>query len=248
MINFNGYNDFFRLFDFLISWWGVKMIKFTEYLNWIFWLFDLLLGGQNIWFYWIYWFFSTFLLFDLLVGGQNDQIYWIYYFFQTFRLFNLQSCWEVKMIDFTEFIWFFDFSASNWKVSWTILLHILIFSDISTFRPLAGKSKWFILLSIFNFSTFRLFYLLVGGQNEWFYRIYYIFSIFRTLDGRSKWSILLNKLDFFNITNSCWEIKLIDFTTNIDFFSTFGLFDLLLGVQIDWFYWITILIFFDFDL
>ena len=32
MIDFTEYIDFFLLFDFLTSWWEVKMIKFTEYI------------------------------------------------------------------------------------------------------------------------------------------------------------------------------------------------------------------------
>ena len=50
MIDFTEYTVFFRLFDFSISWWLLKLIDFTEYIG----------------------FFFTFRLIELLLGGQID--------------------------------------------------------------------------------------------------------------------------------------------------------------------------------
>ena len=150
------------------------------------------------------------------------------------------------MINFTEYIVFFEFSTSCWEVKlidFTGYLYWILF-NFSTFRPLAGRSKSLILLNIlifFDFSTslwevkmiifteyidfFRLFDLLMGGQTVRFYWIFILnFSTSRPLTGRSKSLILLN----------------------ICIFSTFRLFNLLVGVQIDSFYWI-ILDFLDFS-
>ena len=93
-------------------------------------LIDLLVGGQNYWFYWYIGFFRLFLfstswwevkilsfteyivffrLFDLLLGGQTYRFHWIYC-----TIDFSTSCWEVKLIDFTEYIWIFrlfDFSS-----------------------------------------------------------------------------------------------------------------------------------------
>ena len=110
-----------------------------------------------------------------------------------FRLFVILTSWcEIKMIDFTEGIHFFDFltfrtrgggqndqfylihffsdfSTSCWEVKLIDLLDILEFFVFSTFRSLAGNSNLLILQKIWIFSTFRLFDLLVGGENDRFY-------------------------------------------------------------------------------
>ena len=136
------------------------------------------------------------------------------------------------MIAFTEYIGFFN---------------------CMTFQPLIGRSKWSNLLNILNY--FRLFDFLLGGQNDWFYCIYWIFSTFRPLAGRSterflldilnsfdfstfrplagmlKWLILQTIFNFFrhfDISTSWWEVKMINFIEYIDFL-TFRLFDLLVG-------------------
>ena len=62
MIDFTEYIGFFRLFDFSISWWQVKMINFNEYIE-FFRRFDLLLKGQTVHFYRIYWILLDFLTF-----------------------------------------------------------------------------------------------------------------------------------------------------------------------------------------
>ena len=90
--------------------------------------------------------FSTF---RPLTGSSNDWFYWLYYIFSTFRIFALGG-------------------MSNWL----ILPNIVNFYDFSTFRHGPGRSNCLILLNILNFSTFRLFDLLVGDQNDWFYLIY----------------------------------------------------------------------------
>ena len=178
MVDFTEYIGFFWLFDFSTSWWEVKMIKLTEY-NGVFRLLDLLLGGQNNWYYTEYIdffqifhlvlggqlsdfagyiiffrrfdfltsrrevrmidftdyidFLVTFCLFDLLVGGKNDLFYLIYWIF---RLYFSTSWLEIKMINFTEYIGFFEFSTSSWEVK---LTDFIGFFDFSTFRPLAGS-------------------------------------------------------------------------------------------------------------
>ena len=124
------------------------------------------------------------------------------------------------MIDFTEYIGFFDFSIfrpHSGRLKWSILLKVLDFFDFST-------SCWEVKLIDFTWyigfcSTFRLFDLLPGDQNDWSYRIYWFFRLF----------------DF---STSWWEVKMINFTEYIDFFR---LFDLLLGGQTNRFYWIFIL-------
>ena len=143
------------------------------------------------------------------------------------------------MVDFTEFFKLFDFST--WG------------------EGLNGRFYWI-------FSTFRLFNLLLWGQTDRFYWIYWVFafSTFRPLAGSSNWSILLNILDFFDFSSSWWEVKMIDFTEYIEFFRLFDfltfrwefkminftecieffrLFDLLLGGQTDRFYWICWILF-----
>ena len=114
------------------------MINFTEYIG-FFWHFDILLGGQTDRFHWKYWFFSTFRLFE----------------FST-------SCWEFKLIDFTEYIEFFD---------------------LSTFRPRGGRSTSWREVKKINFTEyivfFRLFNLLLGGQS---YQFYWYIGFFRLFD------------------------------------------------------------------
>ena len=110
--------NYFRLLDFSTSCWEVKIIDFTEYIG-FFWLFGILLEGQLSDFY-VYWILSTFRLFDLLPGGQNDWFYWLGIYLN-FRFFDFStSWWEVKIIDFIEFIdfffWLFDFLTSWWEV------------------------------------------------------------------------------------------------------------------------------------
>ena len=130
------------------------MIKFTEYIV-LFstsQFFNLLLGSQNDWFYWVYWDFlifrplagrsterfywiyqilSTFRLFNLLPGGQNDWFYWLYLIFYTFRLFDILV------------------GGQNDLFCW-----ISCFSYFSTFRSLGGRYKWSLLQNIFNFFDF----------------------------------------------------------------------------------------------
>ena len=67
MFDFTEYIEILWLFDFSNSWWDVKIIKFTEYID----------------------FFLTFCLSDLLLRGQTDRFYWISRFFLSFRLFKL---------------------------------------------------------------------------------------------------------------------------------------------------------------
>ena len=202
------------------------------------------------------------------MGGQNDQIYWINCFFRLFDFWT--SCWEVKMIKFyIDFFRLFDFSTSNLagRSKWLILLNILFFF---TFPPLAGRSTERFYCIYCFFPTFRLFGLLPVGQNDWFYLVYCIFFTFRLLDllvgghdfteyifffdfsnswwERSKWSILLNLFDFFDISTSCWEVKLIDFTRNIDFFRLldFSSFRPITGSS-SWLILLNILMFFDYS-
>ena len=117
-------------------------------------------------------------------GGRSKRsiLLNILYFFDF-----LTSCWEVKVINFTGILDFFNFSTFRHvavRSNWLILMNILNFFNFSTVRPIGGKSKWSILLNILIFSTFRLLALLLGGQNDQFYRIYigffllFDFSIF----------------------------------------------------------------------
>ena len=225
----------FRLFELSTSWWEVKMIDFTEYIrffrlfsfrplggrsndqfHWICWIFstffDLLLGGQTDRFYWICWIVR---LFNLLLGGLIDWVYRIYWNFSTFRLFELLvKWWEVKMIDFSEYIRFFRLSG--------------------------GQNDRFYRIYLF-FSTFQLFDLLVGGS-KWsilLNNVFFDFPTFRPLDGGVK--IIDFTIGFFwlfDFVTPWWEVKMIKFTEYIGNFSTFRLFDLLLWGQNDWYYWI----------
>ena len=153
-----------------------KMIDFTDYIdfsrsNWL-----ILLNILN---------FLTFRLFDLVAGGQprggrskRSILLNILYFFDF-----LTSCWEVKVINFTGILDFFNFSTFRHvavRSNWLILMNILNFFNFSTVRPIGGKSKWSILLNILIFSTFRLLALLLWGQNDQFYRIY--IGFFRLFD------------------------------------------------------------------
>ena len=195
MINFTEYNVFvdfptFRpldgrsrwsillnildFFDFSTSWWEVKMIKFTEYIG-IFRLFDFSISCREVKMIDITEYIVFFQLFGLLLEGQlSDFTVGILSFsdFSTSRR-------EVKMINFTEYIDFFEYPP---------------------FWPLGGRTEWLILLNIIlNFSTFRLFDLVVGSQNDQYYGIYW----------------------FFDFSTFCWEVKLIDFIGYIGFFRLF---------------------------
>ena len=183
-----------------------------------FWLFDLLLGGQNDWFYWIYRILSTFWLFDLSVRVQNDQFYWMYWIFSTFWPLAGRSNWSI-LLDMLDFVRFFDFSNSCRKIKMIDLTEYIgffrlfdllvgghndqfywIYWFFSTSRPLAGMSNWSILLDILDFSTSQA----LTGRSKWLILlniIYFIdFSTFRPLGGRSNWLILLNILDVFDFS------------------------------------------------
>ena len=127
LIDFTGYIGLFWLFDFSTCWWEVIIIDFTEYID----------------------FFSTFRLFDILVGGQNDRFYWIYCIFSTFRIFDLLvgSKWS-NIINILIFFRLFDFWPLAVRLKCLILLNILKFFDFSTFRTLGGRSEWSNLLNI----------------------------------------------------------------------------------------------------
>ena len=134
------------------------MIGITEYI--VFFDFSTFrpLGGMSNWFIstfrplvgrskWlismnIYWIFSTFRLFRPL--GRRSKWSNLLKILNYFRLLDFStSCWEVKIIDFTEYIGFF----------W--LFGILLEGQLSDFYV-----YWIV-------STFRLFDLLPGGQNDW---------------------------------------------------------------------------------
>ena len=105
-----------------------------------------------------------------------------------FQLFDFStSWWEVKMINFTEYIVFSTFRPFAGRSNWSILLDILDFFDFSTFWPLAGSSNWLILLNILDFFYFTTFWP-VGGRSKWSILqkilIFFDFSTFRPL-GRS---------------------------------------------------------------
>ena len=95
---------FFLIFDFSTSWREVKMIKFTECID-FFRFFYLMLGGQTDRFYWIYW-----ILFD----------------FSTFRPLAGRSKWLIlqNILDFLDFS---TFRPLVGRSKWSILLNILIF-------------------------------------------------------------------------------------------------------------------------
>ena len=122
MIHFMDYIDVIRLSSF---WPLGGRSKWLILLNILFFFtFPLLAGRSTERFYCIYCFFPTFRLFGLLPVGHNDWFYLVYCIFFTFRLLDLLVgghdfteyifFWffellvgEVKMINFTEFIWFF---------------------------------------------------------------------------------------------------------------------------------------------
>ena len=110
----------------------------------------------------------------------------------------------------------FDFSTSWCEVKMINLTEYIVFS---TFRPFAGRSNWSILFEILVFFDFLTCRPLVGSSN-WLILLsildFFDFTTFRPVGGRSKWLILLNIL----------------------IFSTFRHFDLLVGGQTNWFYWI----------
>ena len=149
------------------------MIAFTEYIGFFnFSTFQPLIGRSkwsnllNI--------LNYFRLFDFLLGGQNDWFYWIYWIFSTFRPLAGRST-ERFLLDILNSFDFSTFRTLVGRSKWLILLTIFNFLDISTLRHLGGRSKWLILLNILFFFTFRLFDLLPEGQNDWFYWIYLIF-------------------------------------------------------------------------
>ena len=154
-----------------------------------------------------------FCLFDRLLGVPIDWYYWMYWIFSTLRHVGGRSKWLISLN-----IWFirlFDFSTSPLKVKMINFTKCILF--------------------------FGLFYLLLGGQTDWFYLIFWIlfdFSTFRPLAGSSKWLILTEYIEFFRFFNFSifwWEVKIINLTAYIDLFR---LFDLLLGGQTYRFYWI----------
>ena len=101
--------------------------------------------------------FSTFRLIDLLVGGQN---YWFYWYIGFFRLFLFStSWWEVKILSFIEYIVFFRLfdlllGGQTDRFYWICCIFWLF--DLL----LGGQIDWFYWI-YFNFSTFWLFELLV---------------------------------------------------------------------------------------
>ena len=140
-----------------------------------------------------------FRVFDLLVGGKNDQIYWINILIYFWLLDLSTSCWEVKMIDFTEYIEIFRLFLF-WN-SWCEI-KMINFTEYIVFFRLFDLLLW---VQIDRFYwicwIFRLFDLLLGGQIDWFYWI----RIFRLFELLVKW----------------WEVKMIDFTEYIGFFRLF---------------------------
>ena len=119
----------FRLFDLLLM---VKMIEFTEYYC-NFWLFDFSTSCCEVKLidFTEYIEFSPFRLFDLLLGVQIDRYYWIYWIFSTFRPHGGRSKWS----NLPNILYFFDFSIFRslaGRSKWLILLNILIFFDFST--------------------------------------------------------------------------------------------------------------------
>ena len=174
MIDFTDYIWFFTLFDFSTSWWEVKMIYFIEYIA----------------------FFFTFRLFNILVGGINDHFYWIYSNFSTFRplagrsnwstlldtldyfwLFDFLTCfWEVKMIDFIEYIEFFRLLL--------ILMNILFFFRLFDFLiswclvKMIDLTEYILFFRLFDFSTSWW----GEGKNDQFHWLY--FDFFRLFDLR----------------------------------------------------------------
>ena len=136
-----------------------------------------------------------------------------------FRIFVfLTSWWEDRLIDFTEYI--LNFSTfrprRGGESKWSILLKILFFRLFDLL--LEGQTDRFYWI-YWIFSTFRLFDLLLGVQIDWYYWIYWIFSTLRLFD------LLVGGQNdrFYRIY---W------------FFSTFRHFDLLVGGQTNRFYWI----------
>ena len=153
-------------------------------------------------------------------------------FFSTFRIIHLfrlfelsTSWWEVKMIDFTEYIRFFR---------------------LFSFRPLGGRSNDQFHWICWIFSTFfdlllggqtdrfywicwivRLFNLLLGGLIDWVYLIYWNFSTFRLFELLVKWwevkmiNFTTDYIGFLRLSTSCCGVKIIDFTAYIGFFRLF---------------------------
>ena len=106
MIDLNEYFGFFRLFDFSTSWWEVIMINITEYID----IFSTSrpLAGRSNWSILLE--LLDFLTYQPLTGRSKWLILLNIMYFIDFST----SWWEVKLIDFTEYIgyfWLFDFST-----------------------------------------------------------------------------------------------------------------------------------------
>ena len=128
--------------------------------------------------------FHTFRLLDILVAVQNELFYWRYcfFYFWTFRPLGGRYKWSLLLNIFN----FFDFSTSCWEVK------------LIDFTGYIGL-----------FLTFRLFDLFLGGQNDRFYWIYWIFSTFIDFN---------EYIDFFRLfdfSTSWREVKMIDLTEYI---------------------------------
>ena len=151
------------------------------------------LGGR--WKWWILINILIFWLFDFSISWSKVSVITLtkyIQFFPTFRPLARRLNWST-LLDTLNYFDFSNFRPVGGQSKWSILLNVLHFFDFSTFRPLGGRSKWLILLKIYcNFSVFRLFDLLLGGQNDQCHWIYCFFSTFGVL-------------------TSCWEVKMFDF-------------------------------------
>ena len=119
--------------------------------------------------------FFDFLIFRPLGGrSKGSNLLTIMNYFWLFDFST--SCWEAKMIDFTENIGFFR------------IFGILLGGQLSDFTGYFGFFRLFDFSSscrevkMIDFTVyiwfFRLFDILVGGQNNWFYWIYCFFWLF----------------------------------------------------------------------
>ena len=118
MIDLTEYIVFFRLFDFLNSWWGVKMINFTDYI-------------------------LIFPTFRLMTSCWEVKMFDFTEYIGNFWLLDFSNSWrDVKMIKFTEYIDAFSFRPLAGRSHCSILLDISIFFDFSTLDGGGGGRNW----------------------------------------------------------------------------------------------------------
>ena len=127
-----------------------------------------------------------FRLFYIMVGGQNDQIYLIYWIF--FRLFDFSIfCWEVNMIDITEY---FDFCR---RFSLQLEGHLCDFTVCNIFFRLFDLSTSRREVKIIDFTKYIDFFRIFVFLTSWwedrmidFTEYILNFSTFRPRGGKSK--------------------------------------------------------------